>query len=437
MPTPTDQSTLDDWVEWLLHLHTTEIDLGLDRISTVAERMKLERPAHFVISVAGTNGKGSSVAMLASILDAAGYKVGCYTSPHIVCFTERIQINGKPVSPQTVVDAFVEIEAQRQTTKLTYFEFSTLAALKIFKEAALDVVVLEVGLGGRLDAVNVIDADAALITAIDIDHIEWLGDDRNQIAVEKAGIMRPGKVAVCSDPDVPQTLIKHADQLQAKLALLTRDYYYEVAPDGQRWRYAADGKVIDLVPPALQGGFQFQNAAGVVCLLQMSRPHLAILPEQINLGLKQARHPGRLESREYQHQNWLIDVAHNPQSARVLAQYLQSQSTAIQPRVAVFAALSDKDMKPMIQSLAPFITTWYIGHLHNPRACSVEALHQILVDSGVQPNQIHACPTIAEAVEQVTALPQRAVLAWGSFFTVAEVLKVLDDQKGENVGSGQ
>ncbi len=424
MNIPNNQSTLDSWVDWLLHLHAQEIDLGLSRIRVVAEQMQLKNPAPTVITVAGTNGKGSSVAMLSAIYKAAGYRVGTYTSPHIVSFTERVQINGVPVSETDIVHAFTEIEQQRAQIKLTYFEFSTLAALKVFTEKELDVVVLEVGLGGRLDAVNVIDADASLITAIDIDHIDWLGDDRSVIATEKAGVMRKGQISVCSDPQPPVSLLEYATNLSVNLSILNRDYSFQTLD--KAWSLSDQDGVNQYDLPALQGDFQVQNAAGVVTLVHKLCKRLPVTTAGINRGLQQVRHPGRMEQKKVDHQQWLIDVAHNPQSAEVLGEFLAK--SAMYDQVAIFSALNDKDMLPMVKVVAPFVKEWYIADLNIPRASSVEQLNEILQAAGVESERIHSQKTIAAAVNEVKLLQLSQVLVWGSFFTVSQVMQTLSGE---------
>ncbi|HHT01055.1 MAG TPA: bifunctional tetrahydrofolate synthase/dihydrofolate synthase [Thiomicrospira sp.] len=438
MTIPNNQSNLNTWVDWLLHLHAEEIDLGLERIRLVANSMQVTRPAPIVISVAGTNGKGSSVAMLASILKEAGYHVGTYTSPHILTFNERIQINGVPVEDQVIVDAFNLIEQQRKDIKLTYFEFSTLAALTIFNQSKLDVVVLEVGLGGRLDAVNVVDADAALITAIDVDHIDWLGDDRNVIAVEKAGIMRANKLAVCSDPQPPQTLLDYAKGLGVDLLCLNHNFsYHGNAATNDDWCFktsvsdiSKDTEVLEFVKPALKGQFQLQNAAGVVALLHNLTQQLPVTEEAINQGLKKVQHAGRMQELTVNNQAWLIDVAHNPQSAKVLAEHLSSCSGKENKKVAIFSALNDKDMVPMVQNIAPFVSQWFIADLSIPRSTSTEALLKTLTAAGAESQRIIECDSISDAVKKVVELDKQDVLVWGSFFTVSQSLEALESVNG-------
>lgn len=436
MEKPNSQSSLDCWIDWLLNLHAEEIDLGLERISLVANKMQVTRPAPLVVSVAGTNGKGSSVAMLSAILEQAGYKVGTYTSPHIVSFTERVKINSQPVSAQMIVDAFDLIEGQRSDIKLTYFEFSTLAALTIFNQSDLDIVVLEVGLGGRLDAVNTVDADACLISAIDIDHIEWLGSDRNVIAVEKAGIMRKNAIAVCSDATVPATLVDYAQELGAKLSLLGRDYRYvqmqkknenssQVGESSWLFQSSQSEQSLELPLPALKGEFQLQNAAGVLELLLQISDKWPVSVEAIKQGLLSVKHPGRMELRQLNDQAWLIDVAHNPQSAQALAQTLQQEDLNTK-RVAIFSALSDKDMLPMVEEVKPFVSQWVISDLATPRSTSIDGLKEILFAAGIGEESITECSTIAQAVEKTLDMPSKKVLVWGSFFTVAQVIERIE-----------
>lgn len=447
MSIPSRQQPLNDWIEWLLHLHPTEIDLGLKRVRSVAERMGLltaGRLSRKVMTVAGTNGKGSSVAMLSAIYDAAGYRVGSYTSPHLLRFNERIQINQAPVDDQMIIDAFAEIEVARGETKLTYFEFSTLAALKIFAEAALDVVVLEVGLGGRLDAVNIVDADVALITAIDVDHIDWLGDDRSQIAIEKAAILRANQWAACSDPNPPQTLAETARAKQANLFQLGKHFKFSQNPQScqdeyrdldnaglgklaKSWDFVALDSALqsveDLPVPALAGDFQLQNAAGVLAALQGLQADLPVSEKAIHQGLRQVKHLGRLQWLKVAGQDWLLDVAHNPQSAGVLADYLQQ--TGLRFSDAVFSVLADKDSLPMVKQLVPFVEHWHIAPLVDVRALDLERLQQLLQQAGVADECVSIYPDVATAVNAVQTKGCERVLALGSFFTVGAVLSAL------------
>ncbi len=434
MTTPNSQSSLQHWIDWLLQLHPKEIELGLDRIRQVATSMHLFSPAPFVISVAGTNGKGSSVAMLVAILKAAGYRVGAYTSPHIQCFNERIQIDGVPVNDTKIIQAFDQIETARGGVKLTYFEFATLAALSIFKHASLDVVVLEVGLGGRLDAVNIVDADAALITAIGIDHVEWLGDDRSVIATEKAGITRSGTLAVCSDDAPPESLLAYAKQHAVPLMQLNTDFTLDCSQESwsiigvsEAFINASHMDLQNFPPPCLKGAFQWQNAAGVVALLSLQE-RLKVGKEAICTGLQQAKHPGRLDCFQVQGQPWLVDVAHNPQSAQALAHYLEqiSSDNSGVGYTAIFSVLNDKDALPMIKMIAPFVQNWLIVDLSIPRASSLEALTVLLRRAGVSECCISPQETMVKAVVSAQKASNFPVLVWGSFFTVSQVYGCLD-----------
>ena len=417
---PTDTTSLTEWIDWLVSLHADEIDLGIDRVKSVAEAMNLASPSPVVISVAGTNGKGSSVAMLSSIYETSGYQVGVYTSPHLLHFNERIRVQGQLADDQQIVQAFAAIEAARGQTKLTYFEFSTLAALWVFAQHALDVILLEVGLGGRLDAVNLVDADASLITAIGVDHEDWLGSDRNQIAVEKAGIMRSGKPSICSDNDIPETLISYASQHNVPLKRLAKEFFYQ--KNDQAWSFLdSEHKPIyqDLALPALSGDFQIQNAAGVVALVETLQSDLPVSFDQLSQGLSDVTHPGRLQKIQFDHQNWLIDVAHNPQAAQVLAHYLKQAS--IQAN-AIFSVLQDKDVVPMIEAIKPYIKKWSIADLAVTRALSVDKLERVLLQSGVPSENIVKCSNISEAVAHNRQTSGNDVLVWGSFFTVSQTL---------------
>lgn len=454
---PSSQQPLNDWIEWLLQLHPTEIDLGLERVREVGRAMGLLRPAPTVVTVAGTNGKGSSVAMLTSICTEAGYKVGSYTSPHLIRFNERIQINRQPVEDALIIQAFSEIEAVREQLgiKLTYFEFSTLAALWVFARQQVEVAVLEVGLGGRLDAVNIVDADAALITAIDVDHQDWLGSDRNQIALEKAGVLRPGQCAVCSDPQPPQTLKEYAAQLDTRVLYLGEDFDYSLLEcerkDGenignvqnsqscrQKWDFESQNPSIDsleaLPAPGLLGAFQYQNACGVVALMGClsKKGRLNIKQAEIVRGLERVEHPGRLQRLTVEDKHWLLDVAHNPQSAQALAEHLQKQNVTVSD--AVFSVLADKESLPMVKALSSSIRRWHIAPLDQPRAMNLPALESLLADAGIERERVQAYASVEEATKAVQASlsdsSKEVALAFGSFFTVGAVLDTLqsDDE---------
>lgn len=423
MNLPTIRSGLADWLDWLLQLHAEEIELGLERVQEVAKRLDVLTPAPHVITVAGTNGKGSSVAMLVSILGAAGYQVGSYTSPHILRFNERIQLNAQSVTDQQIVAAFDAIEKSRQGIKLTYFEFATLAALLIFKQHDLDVVVLEVGLGGRLDAVNIVDAQACLLTAIDVDHVEWLGSDREKIGFEKAGVMRPSGLAVCSDLNPPDSVINHAEALQVDLKVLGRDFSF--VANTESWQFHAQQRSLNLPRPNLAGEFQLQNAAGVVALLE-SQTALQIESSAYTDGLKQVIHPGRLQTLMLNHQAWLFDVAHNPQSVDALAKHLKSQLPTAEYLV-IFSALADKDIKAMAAQIKPFATQWLLVDLQVERSASLDQLQEVLRLSGVSQAQQLVFSRMSEAVTYASQSNSKRVLIYGSFVTVSQAMAELTE----------
>ncbi len=405
-----------------MSLHAEEIDLGIERVKSVAEIMGLIPMASTVISVAGTNGKGSSVAMLNAIYQAAGLRTGVFTSPHLLRFNERILLDGREATDTQIVNAFNAIETARGQIKLTYFEFSTLAALWLFSKQTLDVVILEVGLGGRLDAVNLVDADASLITAIDVDHQDWLGSDRDQIAVEKAGIMRSGRPSVCSDADVPATLLDYAQQHQVPLQLLGRDFGY--IENDQAWSFSLQGTVQCALPlPALKGRFQLQNASGVLALIEQLQTRLPVPEAAIHQGLKAVTHAGRLQSIQEGGLHWLVDVAHNPQAAMELARFLDTQPMM---DMAIFSVLADKDALPMAQAVAPFVKKWAVADLAVPRAMSLENLKALLLRAGVSANNIVEYSDISEAVAAHRNGPLARILVWGSFFTVSQALACLN-----------
>ena len=417
---PTDNHSLQAWIDWLLAVHPQEIDLGLSRVRQVANTMGLLQPIPYVISVAGTNGKGSSVAMLSAIYQAAGYQVGCYTSPHILSFNERFQLNGQFASDTEITQAFFEIEQARQSSnniKLTYFEFATLAALVIFARQKLDIIILEVGLGGRLDAVNIIDADASLITAVDIDHVDWLGDNRDKIGFEKAGIMRPNQLSISSSTSSPRSVKKHALAVGADFYQVNHDY--NIIVNKQNWNFESLNSCLkpclNLPFPNLQGQFQIQNAAGVIALIQAGR--LKVSQQNIKSGLQKVTHFGRLQRFEITGNHWLADVAHNVQSMTVLATHLQQIEFK---GVAIFSVLDDKDYLNMIAKIMPFVSHWYIADLSVARASSLPMIEDMLVHSGVDASSITSFDSIAKATSFALQQNNQPVLVSGSFFTVAQ-----------------
>jgi len=409
---------LQDWLIWQESLSPKEIDLGLDRISAVLQ--KLEFSANFfcpVISVAGTNGKGSSVAFIESILHQSGVTVGSYTSPHLFKYNERIRIDQQPVSDAVLCEAFDVIDKARGDIALTYFEFGTLAALVVFKKFKIDVAVLEVGLGGRLDAVNVIDADVSVITSIDIDHVDWLGDDIEVIAREKAGIMRSGKPAVVSIFSPPTSLLDYAKENNVPLTRLGQDYLYQ-GVSGKGWQLNADNlQLADLPVPALKGGFQLQNASAAIMAITLLGQELEA--GSIARGLQQVVLAGRYQQIEDSPQV-LVDVAHNEQSARMLRDVL-SETSVSGKTIAVVAMLADKAVAEVLTAVQPEIDCWVSAGLSTGRAMSAKNMAQAVraVHSDVK---LSVCESVVEACIKARTLASEndRIIVFGSFYTVSE-----------------
>ena len=416
-------NTLNDWLNWQETLHPSAIELGLERPQQVLQQMQLPTRKCPLISVAGTNGKGSSVAMLESIFRSAGYRVGCYTSPHLLHYNERIRLDGEPVSDAALCAAFERVDFARKEISLTYFEFGTLAAIDLFSRANLDVIILEVGMGGRLDAVNILDADVALVTAIDVDHVDWLGSDREQIGLEKAGIFRAGRAAVCSDSHPPQSLLEHADKLGISLYLLGRDYNFCTRDAHWSWSVASESSQSsrDALPmPVLRGQAQLRNAAGVLMVLELLADKLPINQQQLRQGLLSLNLPGRFQVFPGVIPR-ILDVAHNPQSAAVLASNL-AQMFCTGRTHGVFASLADKDIPAVVAALGPEVDTWHVASLDVPRGANAEQLERALHDGGYNHVQCYANVTAAtEGAEAQAGLGDRVVV-FGSFYTVAEAM---------------
>jgi len=416
-------NSLDEWLRWQESLHPSAIDLGLERPGKVLKALGLESPTHTVISVAGTNGKGSSVAMLEAILLAAGYRVGCYTSPHLLRYNERIRINAEEVSDEALCESFERIDRARGETSLTYFEFGTLAAFDLFARAELDVAVLEVGLGGRLDAVNLMDADAALITAIDVDHAAWLGDDREVIAREKAGILRARKPAVCSDPNPPQSLLQYAENCGVPLALPGRDFHYHVSGEEWSWRGVTTRR--DALPlPSLRGNFQLQNASGVLMLLELLTERLPVSAQHLRQGLLSTVLPGRFQVLPGDIP-LVVDVAHNPQSAAMLAGNLRHMPVNGRTH-AVVAMLADKDQAAVVGELVPIVDAWYVAGLDVYRGSESSPLCRTVEEQGGQSVQAFTNVATALGAAKAAAKAGDRIIVFGSFYTVAEALSAPD-----------
>lgn len=409
-----------NWLAHLEQLHPKTIELGLDRVSAVKSRLGLEFSIP-VITVGGTNGKGSTCAMLEAILTAAGYKVGLYSSPHLLRYNERVRIASQEVPDDALCAAFAAVEEARGEISLSYFEFGTLAALWLFKRGGLDALILEVGLGGRLDAVNMLDADCAIITSIDLDHMDYLGDDRESIGFEKAGIFRPEKTAVCIDRAPPDSLLEQAQTKQARLRRIGLDFGVERVDDSQ-WRYwQQDGWRLSLPPPALRGGYQLDNASACIAALASLKDRLPVSPDNIRSGLLSAFVPGRFQVLRHQPLA-VIDVAHNPHAARALASNLGQMATPGN-KIAVFAMLADKDIAGVIEAMRAEVDLWLIAPIHQARGADIALLQDRLRSAGV--TAVRGFPDVKAAWRHACQIAGDGdrIAAFGSFHTVAEVMQ--------------
>ena len=412
--------TLAQWLAYLEQLHPQAIAMGLDRVSRVAQALGLT--AQFtVITVGGTNGKGSCCAMLEAMLLHAGYHVGCYTSPHLLRYNERVRIGGREIEDEILCRAFERIEAARGDTSLTYFEFGTLAAVMAFGEAGVDVAILEVGLGGRLDAVNVFDADCALVASVDLDHQEYLGDTREAIGLEKAGIFRAGRPAVCADAEPPTTLVAHAREIGADLMVIDCDFGYVAEP--QQWRYwGPGGKRHGLPYPALRGAFQLGNAAACLTVLDCLRGSLPVTAQDVRGGLLQAEVAGRFQVLPGRPQV-ILDVAHNPHAARALTANLASMPTGGRT-LAVCAMFKDKDIAGVVAATRPYITDWLVADAEGTRGASAAQLAAVLAHAGASaPVAQYSNVAAAWHAACNLAADNDKIIVFGSFLTVAAVMR--------------
>ena len=420
--------SLAQWLAYIERQHPRSIELGLERVRAVAQRMGLGRPARKVITVAGANGMGSTVAFVEAIARAAGWRVGAYTSPHLLAYNERVRIDGSDADDAALVAGFEAVEAARGELALTYFEYGTLAALWLFQRARLDLAVLEVGLGGRLDAVNLVDADVAVVTTVDIDHVDWLGNDREAIGFEKAGIARAWKPLVLGEDDPPSSVLAHAYALGASAIRANCDFFFE-AFDAHAWRWREVGYQLELPMPRLSAPAQLRNAATAIAAL---RALGAPLPKSaIVEGVAAARLPGRLQRFRQEGVEVLVDVGHNPQAARELAAWLR-QAPAKGRTFAVFAALRDKDMAGVVAALDGAIDHWLLAGLveAGPRGLAVDAFAQRLQESAAGDGQRHADVPAALAAALAQARSGDRVLVFGSFHTAAAALGVLRGEAG-------
>ncbi|MCG9639164.1 bifunctional tetrahydrofolate synthase/dihydrofolate synthase [Vibrio sp. Isolate34] len=409
-PIPQATSSLEMWLDYLSNIHTSAIDLGLDRVQAVASKANLTKPAQHVITVAGTNGKGSTCALMEAILLDAGYSVGVYSSPHLIRYNERVRINGQDLSDEKMVQSFDFIEKERGEISLSFFEYGTLAALRAFQTEAVDVVLLEVGLGGRLDATNIVDHDVSVITSLAVDHVDWLGDDINVIGFEKAGIYRSGKPAICGQPKPPATVAAHADDIKAEFYQVGIQYTYDV--DGDTWNWRSGAFQLEFLPiPSLP----LPNAA--TALMALGTSELSISDVNVVNGMKNAQLPGRMQQISEQ-PVIVLDVAHNPHSAEYFAQQVTKQYAGKNLHVVV-AMLHDKDIPATLKVLAPITTHWYPASLQGPRAATAAELCKSL-PQGVEQ---YSNPVAAFEAALASVQGDDVVLVVGSFHTVGEVLE--------------
>lgn len=424
---PGANATPDQWLSYLESIHPSEIDLGLDRVLLVLRRLFPRKPRGRIITVAGTNGKGSAVAAIEALLHTAGRTTGAYTSPHLHRYNERVRINGVDISDEALVQAFEAVEQARGNTTLTYFEFGTLAAFVAFAEAGVEDWVLEVGLGGRLDAVNVLDADFAIITSVDIDHVAFLGSDREVIGFEKAGILRPGIPAVYADEDAPRSVLQQVSAQKVSLDLFGRDYQLRLPEDGA----AGDSAKVHLEYRGEtlrfpDGPLPVKSVAAAVVAIRNLEPALTL--EQIESTLLGLSVPGRFEQLS-DHPVTLVDVGHNPHAATWLADRLATMRHDGQRVVAVYGALGDKDVEGVSAAMAGVVDEWFLAPLDVPRGLNVEALAERVRHAGV--TRLNQCPSVAEAIEtaRASAGEDGLVIVFGSFFTVAEARDVLQGDR--------
>ncbi len=422
--------TLSEWLDWQETLHLSSIDLGLERVRIAAANLDLLALPFPVISVAGTNGKGSSTAMLQSIYQQTGYKTGVYTSPHLLRYNERIALNGTPASDDAICKAFEQINQARGETSLTYFEFGTLAAAVLFAQEKVDIAIFEVGLGGRLDAVNLWDADIALITGIAIDHESWLGNNREVIAIEKAGIMRPNKPVVCGDQHPPATIASEANRIGAQL--LQRDTAFSLShnkssDNAEKWQWhdLQNNTSLTLPLPSLAGEFQLDNAANVITAITQLQARLPVTTQAIEKGLVTTVLAGRLQIVATEPEI-LVDVAHNPQAAQQLALYLRNRPHSGK-NIALFSVLKDKDLQGIVTPFKNIIDQWAIISIDSERGQSAEEIKSELQKLGIN-NITIVSNNFKKAVQDVkNALKyEDRVVAFGSFLLVSEVLESLN-----------
>jgi dihydrofolate synthase/folylpolyglutamate synthase len=430
----TPMTSLDDWLAHIERLHQRPIDLALDRVQAVAARLDLRFDCPLVV-VGGTNGKGSTCAMLDAILRAGGYRVGLYTSPHLLRFNERVRVDGVEAADEALIEQLAAVEAVRGDTPLTYFEFTTLAILRLLTQAGLDAAILEIGLGGRLDAVNIVDADVAIVTSIDLDHQDYLGPTREHIGFEKAHIYRAARPAICCDPQPPRSLLDVAARLGADLWLLGRDFNYAGLDYGrgmQQWSYGGRRQRRPSLPyPALRGANQLLNAAGALAALEALSDRLPLSQQAVRTGLLTVELPGRFQVLP-ETPGVILDVAHNPHAAAVLAHNLDSQGFYPQTR-AVFGMLADKDIAGVVARLVGRIDHWHVGPTPGARGLSAAQAAALLHGAGVTALTEHDSLEAAYLDALAAAEPDARIVVFGSFTTVAAVMRLRQMQAGQAV----
>ena len=412
--------SLKGWLDWQESLHPLAIDLGLERAAKVYHALNPECLKPPSITVAGTNGKGSCIAYLEAIYRAQGYRVGAYSSPHILKYNERIKINGKPVSDEVICEAFSRIESVRGNTSLSYFEFGTLAALDIFWRSGLDIQLLEVGLGGRLDAVNIINPDVALISSIGIDHIDWLGTTREAIGREKAGIFRADTPAIVGDCDPPKSLVQCAIDKGSRLYCINKDFYYKKQATTWDW-FSGDRHICELPEPGLKGEHQYRNASAAISAVQTLAKILPVSDESIRIGLKNSHLLGRFQLINDKIPT-LLDVGHNPEAVKTLVDYLAMAFPGKRIH-AIFSMMKDKDIAGVLEIMNPVVYDWFFAPLTNPRAASETIMREIFSQSPVA-RVSFGFTDFAQAYNaaKCQSLEGDLLLVFGSFFLVSDCL---------------
>ncbi len=412
--------TLNQWLAYIEALHPKAIAMGLERVKEVANRLDLNQNFQ-IITIAGTNGKGSTCAMLEAIYLHEGYRVGCYTSPHLTRYNERVRVNGCEITDESLCTAFAAVEAARGDVALTYFEMGTLAAVWHFVKTGLDVAILEVGMGGRLDAVNVFEPACAIVTSVALDHMEYLGDTREKIGFEKAGVYRANKLAICGDDHPPQSVTDYAAEIGADLQLIGRDF--SVEKTANNWIYIDKKTKLVLPKLALHGDFQLNNAACAMRAVQHLSEILPVPAANIGAALRAVTLMGRFHQIQ-SNPPIIVDVAHNPQAAQSLAHNLQNTPCAGRT-LAVFAMLADKDIAGVVSELAPHIAAWYLADIHNVRGAKAQNLQKNLGKLNTSSYSFENVATALQAACKDAAKNDRIVV-FGSFYTVADAIAGLN-----------